>query len=1628
MDEQTYYLVFAVDRIPDLTLTKYSVLDGSSVDDIMDKHGVFLRQLHRLGSTSGVYFHLLYYFDPDTRIQKGHHLSVVFYATSTDKQKLVGIREFLTTSVLSTYYDFHCYEVSTEFQPNVLFSSNDNSEQVVTIIDAVSDEDRNNTSERKYAFAKRVQFENEYLYLFDDECEDTQKNVFKCNSQIENSQIENILKNYKAKIISWKSISESIDDFFRYSNTNGKLEDSFTDKRISAASSLWYLFRDLSQQGKMFFSSLTPIRGNDYQKETRWISEQLGKPDFLAEIKREYQNFYRAHDKDYSLLRFHFGAIADRGMMFICYYEPNMEITKVDLRDVQCVVDLINIAGDYKCYGIDENDIAYINKCRQEILSGMRPTLTCEIASDGDAVLSLNALRTQKNGQMFFARKHVLAKKIFIKNNKLWLFESVEENSEFAAFDYNIVDRGLIETLEKNVLIAAEDTMFICYFQNDSDVIIEIGDYYVPCDKKGNIISINEEMEHKFSYAAFLTKKDYYLPAQNRLNTDGAGEIHLYSIMEWEPCEDGRLYNVLKLMEGYNKTVALRVDIFPVEHTQTIRQMLPYAETRRRISERNQGKDDNSENIIRSWDKYLQNLMKFPQFFANVVAFADTKDIAVMLADSVAAEAVESGTYLIEDDYSEKGFSIYYGDDSPLNHLDRKEIDNYVAKILSLYTLEEVRPMFSFPILYPGESIECLKETDPKPFREQEGDAISLGISNLGYNVDFPIKLFKKHAFIAGVPGAGKTNTMLHLVTSLWRDSKEKIPFLVLEPAKQEYRALANIQGMEELRIFSPGADTYFPLHINPFQFPVGLTLAEHIANLNAVFAGAFELPPPSPHFIDTCIEKVYLDKGWNVNERNTLDEKGNYRHDFPTLQELYASLEVAVKNSHYQGETLGNLQSVLEVRVGSLLKREIGNVYNVRESILKPEDWLDVPAIIELESLGEGPANFMSLLLSTLIRETLKVRKISDIDKKTEKKNKVLNHVIFYEEAHNLIGPDTDSPLGDSVDPKISATKYVVKMLAEVRALDEGIVIADQLPTVMAPEVLKNTGLKIAHRITAQDDRSLLGSTMSASPDQLEEQGIFGTGWALIFYEDLLKPYKMKVHEWDRKNRSSTKYESLSNIQLFNKLRENPVYRETLLQSARIMKDKMDVEYEQLNLRACKIKKNIDIESLTLRALMQGIENQEATQNANQTQEELEQMRIDLNKQKLMYEDKQKCFIQKYSRELHLLCWDYSNQYYAAITLAKNYDFTANLLYVAAVSGFLTIFESLRSLTDVPELAEILVNDTDKVMNDLQNFVSLDTNITTTLQDDKRYNHMIYASGYYWVNKIHLRKTEFIAKAKRIVALTSDRERNINDLCKEWTQEFIMLYHKADLYSSAVETLIVEKEINVSRTYLDNSAEYEKLISQLEDIKNKKYTIYKALHSYIIAPVKKVFMHLNGVDRVYFLKASKMIRETYLEIVNYLDGEANAKLLKCSQYKELREAATVIANMDLLARKEMLDKDRLLRMESFYSLNNSDEKLNILCQIRDNYNSCFKLYRSYDVEGYVYSIILVDFYVTFLNSMIDLGEIALKVLKNDEPFHCELDKCARIVRQLREQDLVPENQKRSWARVFDRWKQLLKK
>lgn len=423
----------------------------------------------------------------------------------------------------------------------------------------------------------------------------------------------------------------------------------------------------------------------------------------------------------------------------------------------------------------------------------------------------------------------------------------------------------------------------------------------------------------------------------------------------------------------------------------------------------------------------------------------------------------------------------------------------------TLFSLEEIAPFFRLPALYDGEIIQMAKETAPAAV--DKNGSLFLGKDNNGYDVFFPLSLLPKHAFVSGVPGSGKTNTMHHITSSLWKD--HGIPFLVLEPAKQEYRALANDPGMKDMYLFSPNADMSFPLHINPFEMPKGTLVAEHIRRLCSVFEGAFPLEPPMPFLLDTAIEAVYRELGWIPEHVYTGDEKqedSDKKRALPTMSMLYRRLEQELKSTQYSDEVRGNLESALKVRIGSLLRREMGDVFDVPESSFAPEKWLEVPAVIELESMGTGPANFLTLMLCSLIRETLKVNPRFEGD---------VRHVIFIEEAHNLIGPESEEQTGADADPKQAATAFVVKMLAEVRALKEGIVIADQLPTVMAQEVLKNTGLKIGLRITSADDRSLLGSTMAASAMQLEQMSTFAVGEALIFYEKLMRPFTMRIKEW---------------------------------------------------------------------------------------------------------------------------------------------------------------------------------------------------------------------------------------------------------------------------------------------------------------------------------------------------------------------------------------------------------------------------------------------------------------------------------------------------------------------------------
>ena len=84
-------------------------------------------------------------------------------------------------------------------------------------------------------------------------------------------------------------------------------------------------------------------------------------------------------------------------------------------------------------------------------------------------------------------------------------------------------------------------------------------------------------------------------------------------IRDWEMNDDGRLYNMCKMMEAINKTSVYRVDLYPVERSVSLRESLrkPMSILRRRQEERlsssrrdYDGKDalDNYEDLIEKFD------------------------------------------------------------------------------------------------------------------------------------------------------------------------------------------------------------------------------------------------------------------------------------------------------------------------------------------------------------------------------------------------------------------------------------------------------------------------------------------------------------------------------------------------------------------------------------------------------------------------------------------------------------------------------------------------------------------------------------------------------------------------------------------------------------------------------------------------------------------------------------------------------------------------------------------------------------------------------------------------------------------------------------------------------------------
>jgi hypothetical protein len=97
------------------------------------------------------------------------------------------------------------------------------------------------------------------------------------------------------------------------------------------------------------------------------------------------------------------------------------------------------------------------------------------------------------------------------------------------------------------------------------------------------------------------------------------------------------------------------------------------------------------------------------------------------------------------------------------------------------------------------------------------------------------------------------------------------------------------------------------------------------------------------------------------------------------------------------------------------------------------------------------------------------------------------LRHILVIEEGPRLLRNVGSRSNDREADPRCKAVEAFSNLLPEIRAYGQVVVvvvvvISDQVPIGLAPDVIKNTNLKIAHRVVAEDDRLALASSMSTN------------------------------------------------------------------------------------------------------------------------------------------------------------------------------------------------------------------------------------------------------------------------------------------------------------------------------------------------------------------------------------------------------------------------------------------------------------------------------------------------------------------------------------------------------------------
>lgn len=453
--------------------------------------------------------------------------------------------------------------------------------------------------------------------------------------------------------------------------------------------------------------------------------------------------------------------------------------------------------------------------------------------------------------------------------------------------------------------------------------------------------------------------------------------------------------------------------------------------------------------------------------------------------------------------------------------------EDKISPLCTAVTSEELGFMCTLPDT-PVPNFE-LRESKNYPLITDCSEGVTIGCVCDGKRVlsNMPFSLsdsdLVRHTFVCGITGSGKTTTVKGILQNA------HVPFLVIESAKKEYRNMQLDKNASPI-VYTLGKPEINCLRFNPFYIPCGISPQMHIDFLKDLFNASFSFYGPMPYILEKCLQNIYKNKGWNLtlgfhpylmNTSNSVDffeadymqnqyHLKAHKYLFPTMQDLKEEIERYVEHEmDYEGEVAGNIKTAIKARLESLCSGSKGYMFNTYE-YADMSQILNQNTVFELEGLADDSDKaFCVGLLIIFINE------YRQSAKETSDTSRILSHLLVIEEAHRLLkNVNTERLSEDMGNPKGKAVEHFTNMIAEMRSYGQGVIVAEQIPSKLAPDVIKNSSNKIIQRLVAADDQEIVSHTIGLSLEDSIALGSLVTGTALCHKEGMQLPVRVQIQK----------------------------------------------------------------------------------------------------------------------------------------------------------------------------------------------------------------------------------------------------------------------------------------------------------------------------------------------------------------------------------------------------------------------------------------------------------------------------------------------------------------------------------